>query len=99
MVLTIVITAVQMMPSAASSGATPFCHISNIVTDTTCEFGPANNSGIETALETIRKMNNQQVITAGAASGKTIRKNVAPALAPDTADTSSSSRWICKTPA
>src|SRR5689334_18859798 len=90
-----VMMAVHRMPSAASSGATPFCHISNMVTDTTCEFGPASNSGMDTAFDAMRNTNNQQVTTAGAASGSTMRKKVAAARAPEITEASSSSRLIC----
>src|SRR5450755_1170830 len=98
-VLTTVMIKVQMIPSAASSGATPFCHISNMVTATTCELGPASSSGIDTALDTIRNTNSQHVTTAGATNGTTMRRNVVTAPAPESAEASSSSRWICSTPA
>ena len=91
-VLTTVMMAVQMMPSEASSGATPFCHMSNIVTATTCELGPASSNGMETAFDTMRNTNSQQVTTAGATSGTTTRKNVVAVRAPESADASSSSR-------
>ena len=92
-------SAIHAMPMAASSVTWPFSQRSNRVTATICEFGPTSRIGIETARTAMRNRNSQQVIIAGATRGMTMRRKVPTSPAPDTADASSSSVWICNKPA